>query len=149
MKSSISGCTDSKKHDNHGKVLSFKNIIKDGVVTNTYGDIQFGYYLGLKSITGMLPVCQLTAKSSPYRKDKHLIIESFSAPQLDCDSGYWGGEVRLARYYDGKKYIPLTGFSIAGNIYKDIKNIEFSKELDTSSFYNGPKYMIFKEININ
>ena len=46
---------------------------------------------------------QKWAETMPYKKKPHLIIETFSAPQLESDSGYWGGEVRLARYYDGKK----------------------------------------------
>ena len=149
MKASIKGCVASSKYDRSGVVLKSKNIIKNGVANNTYGDIQFGYYLNTKNITGMLPVCELKGETASYKKDKHLIIETFSAPQLESDSGYWGGEVRLARYYDGKKYIPLTGFSIAGNIYNDIKDVKFSKETDNSDFYYGPKYFIFKNIDIN
>ena len=150
MKGSIPGCTSSKKYDDHGVVLTSKNIIREGNVRNIYGDIQFGHYLGEKKITGMYPVCELkTEGSDAYKKEKHLNIETFSAPQLESDSGYWGGEVRLARYYDGKKYIPLTGFSISGNIYEDMKEVQFSKEKDSSSFYVGPKYMIFKGIKIS
>lgn len=150
MKGTISACSYSRKYDGHGVVLGSKNVIKDGVVKNIYGDIQFGYYLNQKNITGSYPVCELKAKgTSSYKKEKHLIIENFSAPQLDEDSGYFGGEVRLARYFDGKKYIPLTGFSIAGNIYKDFEKVEFSKEIDSSESYLGPKYMIFKGIEIS
>lgn len=150
MKGSINGCTASKKYDAHGVVLGSKKVIDKGVVKSNFGDIQFGYYLKEKNITGNYPVCQLKAQGdNSYKKEKHLIIENFSAPQLEEDSGYWGGEVRLARYFDGKKYIPLTGFSISGNIYNDIKDVKFSKENDQSSFYDGPKYMIFKGIEIN
>lgn len=150
MKSSIAGCTSSKKYDNHGVVLKSVNVIKDGLVKNIYGDIRFGYYLGVKNISGMLPVCEIEAQgTSSYKKEKHLIIDSFSAPQLEADSGYWGGEVRLARYFDGRKYIPLTGFSISGNIYEDIKDVEFSKETALSRFYKAPKYMIFKGLKIS
>lgn len=145
----INGCVYSKKYDNNGVVLKSKKIISKGIAKSNFGDIRFGHYLGVKDITGVLPVCKLSAKASEYRKDKHLIIETFSSPQIEENSGYWGGEVRLARYYDGKKYIPLTGFSISGNIYEDIKNVEFSKELDTSSSYKGPKYFIFKDISIH
>ena len=147
-KGAINGCTGSKKYDGNGIVLKSKTLVKDGIVKGIFGSQQFGYYLKEKNITGVLPVCQLEAKSSTYKKDKHLIIDSFSAPQLDEDSGYWGGEVRLARYYDGSKYIPITGFSISGMIYDDIKNVEFSKEEVILPFYSGPKYFIFKGIKI-
>ncbi len=149
MKPVISGCSASRKFDSHGTLLSSVKLIEKGVVRNTYGDIQFGYYNKEKKISGNLPVAQLNAEGSEYKKAPHLIIENFSSPQLESDSGYWGGEVRLARYFDGKKYIPLTGFSIAGNIYEDIKNVKFSKEEAQTSRYKGPKYMIFEGIKIS
>ena len=149
MKASIPGCAASRKYDSHGTVLKNVTLIKDGVVKGSYGDIMFGHYLGEKKISGNLPVCELKGKGVTYKKEPHLIIENFSAPQMESDSGYWGGEVRLARYFDGKKYIPLTGFSIAGNIYEDLKKVEFSKEEDTTSRCKGPKYMIFKGLKIS
>lgn len=149
MKAEIKGCVDSKKFDNHGVTLGSKKIISKGVAKDNFGDIQFGHYLGVKNITGNLPVCELSAKGIDYKKQKHLIIETFSSPQLEENSGYWGGEVRLARYFDGKKYIPLTGFSISGNIYNDMKSMQFSKESAISSGYKGPKYFIFKNISIH
>lgn len=149
MKAAISGCADSRKYDNHGVVLKSKKIISEGIVKSNHGDIQFGHYLGLKKLTGSLPVCELEAEGIDHKQDKHLIIETFSSPQLEESSGYWGGEVRLARYFDGKKYIPLTGFSIAGNIYEDMNTVEFSKEELTTAIYKGPKYFIFKDLKIS
>ncbi|MBQ1774729.1 MAG: hypothetical protein II174_03520 [Erysipelotrichaceae bacterium] len=149
MKAMIPGCAASRKFDSHGVVLKSVKLIDKGVVKNNYGDIQFGHYLDEKKISGNLPVCEIKAETMPYKKKPHLIIETFSAPQLESDSGYWGGEVRLARYYDGKKYIPLTGFSIAGSLYEDLKSVGFSEEEAVQSRYKGPKYMIFKGIKIS
>ncbi|MBQ1482449.1 MAG: hypothetical protein IIZ28_02650 [Erysipelotrichaceae bacterium] len=149
MRPSIAGCGASRRFDSHGTLLSPVKLISKGVVKNTYGDIQFGYYNKEEKISGNLPVAQIKAEGVEYKKKPHLIIENFSSPQLESDSGYWGGEVRLARYFDGKKYIPLTGFSIAGNIYEDIRNVKFSKEEGQTSRYKGPKYMIFEGIKIS
>lgn len=149
MKPVIAGCSASRKFDSHGTLLSAVRLIAKGVAKNTYGDVQFGYYNNEEKISGNLPVAQIKADGVEYKKTPHLIIENFSSPQLESDSGYWGGEVRLARYFDGKKYIPLTGFSIAGNIYEDIKNVKFSKEEGQTSRYKGPKYMIFEGIKIS
>lgn len=149
MKAVIPGCSASRKFDSHGTALKPVRLIDQGKAKNAYGDIQFGYYLGEKKISGNLPVCQLKAEGVAYKKQPHLIIENFSSPQLESDSGYWGGEVRLARYFDGKKYIPLTGFSIAGSLYEDLKQVKFSKEDTVTSRYKGPKYMIFKGIEIS
>ncbi len=149
MKPVIAGCSASRKFDSHGTLLSAVRLIAKGVAKNTYGDVQFGYYNKEEKISGNLPVAQIKADGVEYKKTPHLIIENFSSPQLESDSGYWGGEVRLARYFDGKKYIPLTGFSIAGNIYEDIRNVKFSKEEGQTSRYKGPKYMIFEGIKIS
>ncbi|MDO4940284.1 MAG: metallopeptidase TldD-related protein [Erysipelotrichaceae bacterium] len=148
MKGSIKGCIDSAKYDNNGIVLPSKTIVKAGVAKAIYGSKRFGYYLNQKNITGLFPVCELKAKGIDYQNKKHIIIETFSSPQLEDNSGYWGGEVRLARYFDGKKYIPLTNFSISGDFFKDLKTVEFSKEITTSNSYKGPKYLIFKGIKI-
>ncbi|MBR5342246.1 MAG: hypothetical protein IK151_10040 [Erysipelotrichaceae bacterium] len=149
MKAVVSGCSASRRYDSNGVLLKPVKLIKGGVAKNTYGDIRFGYYLKEKKISGNLPVCELKADGVDIGKEKHLLVEAFSSPQMEEDSGYWGGEIRLAKYFDGKKYIPLTGLSISGNIYEDIKKVEFSKETTASKYYKGPKYMIFKGIEIS
>ena len=149
MKPEIIGCVGSKKFDQNGVTLQSKKIISKGIAVNNFGDIKYGYYLNEKNITGDLSVCELKAQGIDYSNKKHLIIENFSSPQLEDNSGYWGGEVRLARYFDGNKYIPLTDFSISGNIYEDIMDVEFSKDVITSPYYKGPKYFIFKNISIH
>ena len=149
MKPVIDGCARSAKFDSNGIVLKAKKIISAGIIKDNFGDIQYGTYLGVDKISGKLPVCELKAEGYDYSKEKHIIIETFSSPQLEELSGYWGGEVRLARYFDGNKYIPLTSFSISGSIYEDYKNIKFSKEQDISASYKGPKYLIFDNIKLH
>ena len=72
----------------------------------------------------------------------------FSGMQLDPHSGYIGGEVRLAFYYDGEKEIPVTGFSIAGNMHELKGDFVYSKETQTISKFHGPKYLEIKGMNI-
>ena len=103
----------------------------------------------IEQITGSYPVAEIKAKNTVDALQPHLIIDHFSAPQLESASGYFGGEVRLARYFDGEKYIPLTGFSITGNIYEALQDVEFSSENTTTQKYQGPKYFIFKNLNIS
>lgn len=150
----IKGLTDSLNYDEHGVVLSNKKIIEDGKVIDYYGDIQFGHYLKIENPSGTLPVCELIAKDKmlsqeKIKKEKHLLVPYFSSPQLDESSGYFGGEVRLALYYDGEKYLPLTSLSISGNIYEAIKDVEFSEEIVSLNSYKGPKYMILKDLDIH
>ena len=103
----------------------------------------------MKKPTGEIPCVVVDAPSYDYKKEKHIIVEHFSAPQLESYSGYFGGEIRLARYFDGKKYIPITGFAVSGNIYDAAKNMKFSKEKTSSLNYSGPRYFIFDKLSIN
>lgn len=148
LKPVVKGCSASSKIDNNGMVLKNTKIISDGKVKKLWGDNRFAYYLK-QDPTGDIPVKELDGERFDYSKDKHLIIENFSSPQLDEASGYWGGEVRLAKYFDGKKYIPLTSFSISGNIYEDFKNVKLSKEEVKHPSYKGPKYLIFEGVKIH
>ena len=145
----VKGCIASSKYDGHGVKLSKKQIIKNGKLIDNWGGIRFGYYLGVKKPTGEIPCVVVDAPSYDYKKEKHIIVEHFSAPQLESYSGYFGGEIRLARYFDGKKYIPITGFAVSGNIYEAAKNMKFSKEKTSSLNYSGPRYFIFDKLSIN
>ena len=149
LKPVVKGCLASSKYDSNGVVLKSKQIIKEGKLVSNWGGIRFAHYLGVKNPTGAIPCVTIDAPSYDYKKEKHIIVEAFSAPQLEGFSGYFGGEVRLALYFDGKKYIPITGFAISGNIYEAIKDVKFSKEKTSSHNYAGPRYMIFSNLSIN
>ena len=145
----VKGCIASSKYDGHGVKLSKKQIIKNGKLIDNWGGIRFGHYLGVKKPTGDIPCVVIDAPPYDYKKEKHIIVEHFSAPQLESYSGYFGGEIRLARYFDGKKYIPITSFAISGNIYDAAKNMKFSKEKTSNIDYSGPRYFIFDKLTIN
>lgn len=150
LKANIDGCFKSSYFDNNGVALSSKKLIKDGKLVDNYGDIRFGHYLKHKKPSGNYNVAEITNyESYDYLSKPHIIIEHFSSPQMEDSSGYFGGEVRLARYFDGEKYVPLTSFTVSGNIYKSLKNVKFSKEVTTTRSYKGPKYFIFNDLDIS
>ena len=150
LKSKIDGCYNSSYFDGNGVALSSLKLIKEGKLLHNYGDIRFGHYLNIKKPSGLYNVCVIdNFEAYDYMKKPHIIIDHFSSPQMEKSSLYFGGEVRLARYFDGEKYIPLTSFTIAGNLYNALKNVQFSKEETTTRTYKGPKYFIFKDLEIS
>lgn len=150
LKANIDGCFKSSYFDHNGVALSSKKLIKDGKLVDNYGDIRFGHYLNVKKVSGVYNVAEITNYDTyDYLNKPHIIIEHFSSPQMEDSSGYFGGEVRLARYFDGEKYVPLTSFTVSGNIYKSLKNVKFSKEVTTTRSYKGPKYFIFNDLDIS
>ena len=119
--------------------------------------MRYGSYLKEEKITGAYPVLvmdEYEAVSPEEFNQPHITILHFSAPQLDESSGYFGGEVRLALYENGDEVIPLSGFSISGNIYEAIKTVRFSPEEEVVSgerglSLKGPKYAVFSDIRIS
>ncbi len=144
----IDGCSASKGFDENGVALSQKKIIEEGKMVARFGDIRFGHYANVANPAGNYSVAKVEAEGLEYKNKPYIVIDHFSAPQLETASGYFGGEVRLARYFDGEKMIPLTSFTVTGNIYEAVKSVRFSKEQTTTTNYQGPKYFIFDHLNI-
>lgn len=143
--------TSSSPIDSLGTKLTDTVLIKEGKVVSLMGDSRFGYYMGIPNPTGQLVnfTVEKGSKSVKEMMSKpYLYCINFSAFQLDDFSGYFGGEVRLGMYFDGEKTYPVTGFSVAGNIFEDIKKMHFSEEVDSMNSYFGPKYIQVK-MNIN
>ena len=146
------GASASCSFDNDGVVLKEVEIVKDGIAKNLHGSYTFGCYIGEKNPTGNLPICKVAAGSKSFeemKKEPYVRCVKFSSFQFEENSGFFGGEVRLGFYFDGEKEIPVTGFSIAGNINECKKNAVFSKEIQVKSRYVGPKYLEFKDMTIN
>ncbi len=156
MKGVEEGALSSSPVDGNGVALGQTEIIKDGKVAALWGDLRFGTYLKQENITGSYPVMVLDGYqpiSDEEFNKPHITVMSMSSPQLDSASGHFGGEVRLALYVNGDQIIPLTGFSISGNVYEHVKTAEFSREqgfINTRFLsFKGPKYMILKGMSVH
>lgn len=137
--------------DEYGTRLKETKIIKDGKGINLWGNVKDASYLDIEKPTGYFRNIKVETgsigKKEMFEKP-YLLITNFSSFQLDIFSGFFGGEVRLGVYFDGEKEVPVTGFSVAGNIYEAINQMHFSVEKDSLDGYFGPKYSIV-EMNIN
>ena len=147
----VKGVANSFPFDSNGVVLKDKKIIENGKVIDYWGSYRFGQYLKQSDISGVERVLSVdTFENEPELGENYLEIMSFSSPQFDASSGYFGGEVRLALYHHEGQIIPVTGFSISGNFYELLKDkIFFSNEKAKYTGYYGPKHMIIKGMKIN
>ena len=145
------GAIKSSAVDFDGVVLKEVSLIEEGIAKANYGSYRFGYYLGVDEPTGEVPVIVVKEGSKSFdemKKTPYIRCVKFSNMQLDPYSGLFGGEVRLGFYFDGKKEVPVTGFSIAGN-FNDVKaSAVYSKETVTLPAYHGPKYLEIKNLDI-
>lgn len=145
------GATNSRSIDEEGISLKEIEIIKDGNAVARFGDNQFGYYLGVKSPTGRLPILKANAGNTSFddmKNKSYIRCVRFSGLQVDDSTGFVGGEVRLGFFFDGEKEIPVTGFAIAGNMTELKSQIVLSKEVHVTRSFIGPKYALLPNCKI-
>jgi len=105
-------------------------IVKDGVYQSYWGDQKNSYYLGLKEAIPANNYVVLPGSKSiaEMKQDPYLEIIQFSSFIMNPMTGDFGGEIRLAYYFDGKEVTPVTGGSITCNMTESLKHIYLSKE---------------------
>jgi len=129
--------------DKDGVILKPVDVIANGILASYYGGNQYAQYLKMEP-TGIMDTIEVEKGATTLVRmchKPHLEIIALSGIQIDMYSGYIGGEVRLALYYDGRDYMPVSGLSFSGNIDKCLKNIILSKEKTQVANYQGPKYV--------
>ncbi|MFA6738816.1 MAG: metallopeptidase TldD-related protein [Bacilli bacterium] len=146
----LSGSTLSSPFDVHGCVGAPTTILKDGIVENLWGSTQYAQYLNApysvdsnNLILSGGTLDENTLKQSPYVE-----IVSFSDLQVDEITGAFGGEIRLAYYYDGAHLKPVSGGAFSGNINECRENWYFSQSMNQENSFFGPKYMLLPHMTI-
>ena len=145
------GASRSRSIDDDGISLKECNIIRDGVAKSRWGGNTAAYFIGEKNPTGDLPITKVEKGDISFKdmaKKPYIRCVRFSAMQMDRLSGLVGGEVRLGYYFDGKKEIPVTGFTFTGNLHELKGLMQYSKEEVTYSRYHGPKYLLLPKTQI-
>lgn len=125
-------------------------VIEKGRVKHIQADLQFGTYLGVK-ITGQsfnLEVKRGSMKKSDLEETSYLEAVEFSDFTMNAITGDFGGEIRLAYYFDGKNRIPVTGGSVTGKITEVLDFIYLSEKTIVDTAYNGPDFIYLKNISI-
>ena len=136
--------------DRDGVLLKPINLIQQGVIANYFGSNQYAQYLGLKPNGNLRTIVVSKGQSNLAKmaKKPHLEIIALSGIQIDMYAHYIGGEVRLAIYFDGKYYHPVSGFSFSGNIDSCLSSLSMSKEKVSLHGYEGPKYVMLRNMEI-
>ena len=145
------GAARSRAIDDDGITLKDCELVKDGIAKNRWGGNAEGFMIGVKNPTGKLPICKVEKGTKSFKemaKKPYIRCVRFSAMQMDRLSGLVGGEVRLGYYFDGKKEIPVTGFTFTGNLHELKGMMEYSSEEATYAWYHGPKYILLPKTNI-
>lgn len=123
-----------------GIPMSDRKLLEDGKVCVVHGGVRLSAYLGVPP-TGEYAAfcCENGTKPFAALKEKpYLYPVCFSDFQMDAMTGHFGGEIRLAYYFDGSKMHIVTGGSVNGSIADCAGQLVFSRERYDSESYHGP-----------
>lgn len=136
--------------DEEGAYIYERDLIKDGVTVNFWGNRQFSQYLGLdkSSIVYNLSFEGGRFTADEIRSGNYLEIVEFSDFQVDSMSGDIAGEIRLGYLHRGDKTEIVTGGSISGQINDCLPNILLSKETIQYDSYVIPKVTKLPRLSI-
>jgi PmbA protein len=150
LQPNMENSSKSFPYDNDGVPLNQHILIENGELKMIHGSHQYTSYLSSPT-TGVIEninvVCGITTVNE-MRKEPYYEMMSFSAFQMDSFTGDFGGEMRLAKYFNGKNTEYVTGGTLSINIKDIIDSVVFSKECVQYDNYVGPKYILFKNIPI-
>lgn len=135
-----------KPYSDEGIRLISGPLIKDNVASCITGNSRFSHYLGIPAI-GEYSSYKLKCGNTSFEEmcnTPHLRIVNFSDFQMDNFTGQFGGEFRLAYYFDGNTTIPVTNGSISGNINDLVKTMLLSKESQSFYEFTGPLMVSYK-----
>lgn len=122
--------------------ICMKNLplLENGVLKTIHGNSRFCHYLNTKptGIYDCIKVNDGDTSIETLKSKRYLHVVNFSDFQMDALSGRFGGEFRLAYYFDGEKEIPVTSGSISGSIIELADNITLSSEHQKLKGYEGP-----------
>ena len=147
----MKGSPHSAPYDTSGLVLEKVTIFENGVVKTYHGSQRYAHYLNIQP-TGSIENMDVSAGSLSYEKDMkdkpYVEILMFSDFFMDQTTGNFGGEFRLAKWFDGKNTHIITSGSIQGNMFSVQGNMFFSKEIMQKSEYKGPKAVLLPNMEI-
>jgi PmbA protein len=150
LKAEIKGSTRNSYLDSEGVVIDELELVKEGELMSYYGPNRISQYLKEESKGNYInkEVKGGSKTAEELKQEPYLHCIFFSDFQMNTMTGDFGGEIRLAKYFDGEKVIPVTGGSITGNIKDVQKDMLFSSETETMNAFKGPKIIRLKNVRI-
>ena len=150
LKPVIKNSASNTYYDVDGTFLKERVVVEDGIFKNYFADKRFADYLNCEATgnIGNIVVSPGTQTEKELKQGKYLEVISFSAFQANPMTGDFGGEFRLAIYFDGEKEIPVTLGVVTANINDAQKEMFLSKELERAENHIGPKVIKFNKMTI-
>lgn len=133
-----------------GIKMTDRELIADGTVKVIHGAARLCSYLDVEP-TGDYEAYGCgngTVRFADMKNTPYLYAVAFSDFQMDVMTGNFGGEIRLAYWFDGERVRIVTGGSVNGNITDKSGRTEYSVERYECESYRGPLAMKFSGVTV-
>ena len=130
----------SAPYSPEGVPMTDRPLITDGVLDTLQGPVRFCRYLGMEPTGsyGKLRMTGGTRSLAELKERPYLQAVQFSDFQMDPFTGHFGGEIRLAYWFDGQRVREITGGSVNGVLTEVQDDLLFSREQYADDRYEGP-----------
>lgn len=137
-------------YSGEGITMKDRILLESGVLRTLHGGSRFCYYLGTEATGeyGKLEVKPGSCSIEAMKKEPYLYVVNFSDFQMDSFSGSFGGEIRLAYWFDGEKTVPVTGGSVNGTIMQAQKQMTLSSEMQDTKEFCGPLAVCIEGVTV-
>jgi predicted Zn-dependent protease len=135
---------NSAPYDSDGVALSPVSLYEKGILKQYHGSVQYCHYMHVPP-TGQIRNIDVQGGSGRlegFLQEPYVEILAFSDFQMDSITGNFGGEVRLARYFDGKEIRPITGASLSACLFDVQQEMYLSTDIIRKDHYRGPKSLL-------
>lgn len=148
--SRLYNASGSRPYDSSGFRLREKEILTDGVLKSYHVGSQFAHYLGTQPTGRYRCYSVLPGRLSEEQlyREPYLEIISFSDFQMDTVSGDFGGEIRLAYWYDGKRSRTVTGGSVTGQLSRSAPAMRMTSEVKKQGNMLCPEAVLLEGLNL-
>lgn len=143
--------TSSYPIDAMGLVPTPTTFIKNGIFRTVVADSKYAQYLG-QPTTGVFGVV-IVDPGNETRFDllkDCLLVEAFSALDVDEITGDFFGEIRLGYQYDQQgNPRPIKRGGVSGNLFKALSDCQLSQETVFTGTYQGPELVVFNDLAVS
>ena len=80
--------------------------------------------------------------------ERYIECASLSGLQVEIFSDYIGGEIRLAYLHENGVVRPVTGITFSARLSEVLKDARLSTEKVTERSYEGPSFMLLKNVSL-
>ncbi len=151
VKPAVRGSDRSSFFDEAGTTLQSVRIIENGAVKSYHGSDRFGQYLGVTRPSGVMDCIEVAAGTMTKERlacERYIECASLSGLQVEIFSDYIGGEIRLAYLHENGVVRPVTGITFSARLSEVLKDARLSAEKVTERSYEGPSFMLLKNVSL-